>query len=104
MSDFKNLSRKDFMIPSQEAGGKPTFEEIKLSLMMRLADAAEAMAKNYNLLIYENSSLKRRNERLEAEAETLKKRSASYKGKYLSAKAKLKANNIVDHDRAEDHG
>jgi hypothetical protein len=48
--NLRKLSKEEFNLPRE---GNPTLEEVRTSCLMRIADASETIAKNYNALLAE---------------------------------------------------
>lgn len=65
-------------------------DKIKLGCLMRIANAAEDMAKEHNKLINRNKSLRNYNERLQNQCTYLSNQNRAYKGVITKLKNKIK--------------
>lgn len=83
---MKNLSRTQFIVESKEGKGFSS-EQIKLSALLRIADAAENMAKSYIDMQADIDYYKKRSEQLVLENTQLKKTTANQQSQ-LTKKAK----------------
>lgn len=77
---FKKESRIDWHATTDKEDTYIGHERIKLGCLMRIADATEAMAKNFTDLQMENIRLAASNKELHAYIAKLQKRIAGYKG------------------------
>lgn len=83
--DLRQLSRRRFSTPETV-----DYDMINTSCLMRIADASEAMAKNYNDLINENKRLKERVEFLNSEQSRVALSNISLRGHITRLKNKLR--------------
>lgn len=75
-TSIRNISRAEFCVEDVE-GKKFSLDQIKVSALLRIADATESMAKNYTEMQSDIDSLKKRNIALSLENSQLKKTTAS---------------------------
>lgn len=73
---LKNISRKEFTVEDKDGKGYSS-EQIKLSALLRIADAAENMAKSYVDMQADIDYFRKRNEELLLENSQLKKTKAN---------------------------
>lgn len=85
---YKDESRKYW---SRTDGKNPTTEQLQLGCLQRIADATEAMSKNYNDLFAENERHKHRYEQERAERQRLERSIVAHKSNYTRLKNKLEA-------------
>ncbi len=83
--NYKEESRKNWVANMPE-GAQLSNEDLKFGAILRIADATELMAKNFLELQRQNEYLKNRNTSLSKNLQTEKRRSAKYKGLYLTEK------------------
>lgn len=76
--NLRNISRTNFTIETPEGKGFSS-EQIKLSALIRIADASENMAKSYLDMQADIDYLKKRNEELAIENSQLKKENGNQK-------------------------
>lgn len=75
---LKNISRTEFVVEAKE-GKSFSSEQIKLSALLRIADAAENMSKSYVDMQADLDFYRKRNEELIIENSQLKKANANQK-------------------------
>ena len=68
---LKDASKKNWTAPVDKEGGYPGDENVKIGCLQRIADATEAMAKNYTDMQNSLDWLKQDRKRLQARNETL---------------------------------
>lgn len=83
---LKNVSRIEFFVESKD-GKSFSSEQIKLSALLRIADAAENMAKSYVDMQADIDFLRKRNEELLLENSQLKKTKANQQSQLTKNKA-----------------
>ena len=96
MSEFKpyrDESRKDW---GTKQDGKLTLEQINTGALLRIADATEAMAKEYNRLIGENEYLQKRHRNQLAELERLRNQNRGLRGAITRLKNMAKHDDVPD--------
>lgn len=91
--DYKDESRKDWGRMGPE-GIKPTNEDITLGCILRIADATEAMAKNYVFLQNELTAAKKRNDYLKSLSERKDYQIRGLKGQITKLKKELASANM----------
>jgi len=75
--DYRENSRKGWF---NDQDNMKDHESIQLGAILRIADATEAMAKNYQELIRERDNFKRWNQQNRDEVKTLKAQNIALKG------------------------
>lgn len=81
---FKELSKINWV--NSKNNDKPSYEEIIVGCLQRIADSTELMAQNYLKLQSDNDYLRKRVNTLNKEVEHHKRSAAAYKGKSKSKK------------------
>lgn len=84
---YKEESRTNWGMTVEESV-QPNLDQINTGAMLRIADATEAMAKNFIQLQNELKWAKERNERLDVRAEKLRRQVSAYKGIIKKLKSK----------------
>ena len=77
-TSLKNISRTEFIVEAKD-GKSFNSEQIKLSALLRIADAAESMSKSYVDMQADLDFFRKRNEELILENSQLKKVNANQK-------------------------
>lgn len=75
-TSIRDISRSEFCVEEIE-GKKFSLDQLKVSALLRIADATESMAKNYTEMQSDIDHLKKRNIALSLENSQLKKTTAS---------------------------
>lgn len=75
---LKNISRTEFVVEAKD-GKSFSSEQIKLSALLRIADAAESMSKSYVDMQADLDFFRKRNEELLLENSQLKRTNANQK-------------------------
>jgi uncharacterized protein YlxW (UPF0749 family) len=84
--ELKTNSRTNWTVDEKD---KRREGNIMLGAVLRIADATEAMAKNYNALLSENEFLNKKNNKLEVEIKDLKNALKAQKSAKTRFKNKL---------------
>ncbi len=86
---FREESRQNYYVDVPEGSGVSN-QMLTVGALMRIADATEAMAKNYNALLAECDALKRSVEYWRSYALQLERRSAALRGVITRMKGGLR--------------
>jgi len=83
--NYRDESKKNWA-KNYNADEAPSHGDLQLGAILRIADATEAIAKNYNQLLSENEYLKKRKKYLEEQNEKLHRSISAYKGQITKLK------------------
>ena len=83
--NLRKVSKEEFSLSHE---GNPTLEEVRTSCLMRIADATETIAENYNALLDERDRYKKWFHEEQAAKTTLIKKVSALKGVIIRLKNK----------------
>lgn len=84
--NLREISKKELLVPGSKKGASK--EDLKLSATLRIADAVEIIAKNYDEIITSRDLFKARTISLEKELRASQKRATRYEVLYNNLKTK----------------
>lgn len=86
MATLQEVSRKEWRTAA--ASGVPTYTELQIGALQRIADATEKMAQDYDALLHQRNYYKGEVERLRGIRTTLERSNAALRGHLKRAKSK----------------